>query len=89
MERVDKMLTIAKSRLESLKLPRLDGHHQDQAHCGGEQRGQQEVGDRPERDHSRHLNKVSWKTIIGIPKSHEREFGTGILFYCEEGPGMT
>ena len=52
------ILTIAKSRLESLELPRLDGHDQDQAHCGGEQRGQQEVGDRPERDHPRHLNKV-------------------------------
>ena len=52
------MLTIAKSRLEPLKLPRLDGHDQNQAHRGGEQGGHQEVGDCPERDHSRHLNKV-------------------------------
>ena len=52
------MLTVAKSRLEPLDLPRLDGHYQDEAHRGGEQRGDQEVGDGPERDHSRHLNKL-------------------------------
>ena len=60
------MLTIAKCRLEPLDLPRLDGHHQDEAHCGGEQRGDQEVGDGPERDHSRHLNKVGGKSLIAI-----------------------
>ena len=51
------MLTIAKCRLEPLELPWLDGHHQDEAHRGGEQRGEQEVGDGPERDHSRHLRQ--------------------------------
>ena len=51
------MLTIAESRLEPLNLPGLDGHDQDEPHTAGEQRGQQEVGDGPERDHSRHLGQ--------------------------------
>ena len=51
------LLTIAESRLEPLNLPGLDGHDQDQPHTAGEQRGQQEVEDGPERDHSRHLTQ--------------------------------
>ena len=53
------MLTIAECRLEPLQLPRLDSDHQDEPHRGGEQGGQQEVGDGPERDHPRHLDKVN------------------------------
>ena len=58
------ILTIAESRLEPLNLPRLDGHDQDEPNTAGEQRGQQEVGDGPERDHSRHLGQ-SWMRNTG------------------------
>ena len=58
------ILTIAESRLEPLNLPRLDCHDQDEPNTAGEQRGQQEVGDGPERDHSRHLGQ-SWMRNLG------------------------
>ena len=48
-------LTIAKRLLEALEFPRLDGDHEDEPHGGGEQRGDEEVEDGPERDHPGHL----------------------------------
>ena len=48
------LLTVAEHLLHGV-VPGVDCHHQHEPHRGGEERGQQEVGDGAEGDHARHL----------------------------------
>ena len=48
------LLTVAELILHGV-VPGVYRHHQHEPHRGGEQRGQQEVGDGAEGDHARHL----------------------------------
>ena len=48
------LLTVAEHLLHGV-VPGVDCHHQHEPHRGGEQRGEQEVGDGAEGDHARHL----------------------------------
>ena len=48
------LLTVAEHLLHGV-VPGVDRHHQHEPHRGGEERGQQEVGDGAEGDHAGHL----------------------------------
>ena len=49
-----KTLTISKRLLHGV-VPGMDGYNQDQANAGGQEGGQEEVGDGAEGDHPAHL----------------------------------
>lgn len=49
-----KALTVSQDLLHGV-VPRVDGDDQDEAHGGGQQGGEEEVGDGAEGDHSAHL----------------------------------